>query len=350
MSKIAEGLRPLTIPIDGIEPDPRNARLHPEPNLNAIKKSLEAYGQRKPIVVNRRTKHIEAGNGLYAAAKALGWEDVAVVFVDDDKETAIAYGVMDNKSAVLADWDLPSLTDLLVELDSKAYDLSSTGFSDEEISELLNQGMPEHSLSSRLSKGYVEGIEEIDPLKLAYRLESICHCRKRDLAVDLFSGTGRLAFWYKRLFRNVVRVDKETYDGIDYNETVAKFLPKHLGEFAEFDFIDFDDEGCPGKELQTFFSLIEGRKDPFVLCVTDGMGLALKVRGKINLYDKYLLGINEPIKIKDNSEYEHFDQYLKHLIDTLCARHGFRNRILNWHRGANGNVIYAGFEITALRT
>jgi ParB-like chromosome segregation protein Spo0J len=55
MTNIAESLQPLIVPITQIKPDPKNARIHPEPNLNAIKKSLETYGQRKPIVVNKRT-------------------------------------------------------------------------------------------------------------------------------------------------------------------------------------------------------------------------------------------------------------------------------------------------------
>jgi ParB-like nuclease domain. len=61
--------------------------LHPDLNLKAIKKSLEIYGQRKPIVVNKNRGFIEAGNGLFAAAKALGWKEIAVVFVNDDKDT-----------------------------------------------------------------------------------------------------------------------------------------------------------------------------------------------------------------------------------------------------------------------
>ena len=75
MSEIAEQLKFLAIPINTIKTDPKNARLHSDLNLNVIKKSLEIYGQRKPIVVNKNTGLIEAGNGLYLAAKALGWQN-----------------------------------------------------------------------------------------------------------------------------------------------------------------------------------------------------------------------------------------------------------------------------------
>ena len=349
MSKIISQLLPLAISIDKIRSITRNARLHPHENLAALKVSLETYGQRKPIVVNNRTGYIEAGNGLFIAAKALGWQEIAAIYVNDDNETASAFGLMDNQSALLADWDLPNLREIITELNSKDLDLFSTGFSDDEINALLSPESLEHNMSSQISKGYVEGIENIDPLKLAFRLESVCHCEQRKLAIDLFSGQGRLSFWYQRLFNKTIRVDRQSYDGIDFNQKASIFLEKHLKDFMDFNFIDFDDEGCPGRELQLFFSLIEGKQSPFILCLTDGLGLALKIRVKINLYDKYLYGRNNIQKIKNNSGYENFDRYVKHLIDTLCYKYGFYNRVLNWYRGAQGNVIYAGFEITPQR-
>ena len=344
--QITEQLHPLAISIDKISLDPKNARLHPEINLNMIKKSLVVYGQRKPIIVNKNTGFIEAGNGLYIAARALGWQEIAVVYVDDDNDTAYAYGLMDNKSALLADWDLLNLKEILNELDSRSFNLSSTGFSNSEIEELLNPLTPEHNMSSQLSKGYVDGIDQIDPLKLAYRLESVCHCSERKLAIELFAGKGRRSFWYKRLFNSVIRIDKENYDGVDYNQKAEEFFKEHLSKFMDFDYIDFDDEGCPGKELQLFFSIITGKDKPFILCLTDGMGLAFKIRAKTNLYDKYLFGRNEVMQVKDDSLYRDFDIYVKHLVDTLCTRYGFNSKIINWYRGAEGNVIYASFEIS----
>jgi hypothetical protein len=52
--------------------------------------------------------------------------------------------------------------------------------------------------------------------------------------------------------------------------------------------------------------------------------------------------------IQDDSRYRDFDQYVKHLVDALCIRYGFTNKVINWYRGADGNVIYACFEITTL--
>ena len=138
-SNIIPSLQPLSVDIKSIKPDPRNARKHPPRNLETIKRSLETYGQRKPIVVNARTNIIEAGNALWESAKALGWDRIAVVKVDDSKEMATGYGIMDNQSALLAEWDLPVLKDILEELDTGAWDMALTGFLGSEIEDLMSQ-------------------------------------------------------------------------------------------------------------------------------------------------------------------------------------------------------------------
>lgn len=60
---IAENLTPLLVLIGSVKPDARNARLHPQPNLDALKRSLEAYGQRKPVFrpheLSSKTNHKE---------------------------------------------------------------------------------------------------------------------------------------------------------------------------------------------------------------------------------------------------------------------------------------------------
>jgi hypothetical protein len=116
LSHIAEPLRGLAVPCADLLLDPANARRHPERNLEAIKGSLRVYGQRKPVVVNRRTGAIEAGNGTLQAALALGWSHLAVVYVDDDPMTAAGFAIADNRTAELAEWDRKALDKLLGEI------------------------------------------------------------------------------------------------------------------------------------------------------------------------------------------------------------------------------------------
>jgi ParB-like chromosome segregation protein Spo0J len=116
LAYIAENLRPLAVPCDSIDVDPRNARKHGEENLSSIRASLRVYGQRKPIVVNRRTNTVEAGSGSLVAARELGWTHIAAVFVDDDPMTAAGFAIADNRTAELAEWDQSTLEATLREL------------------------------------------------------------------------------------------------------------------------------------------------------------------------------------------------------------------------------------------
>jgi hypothetical protein len=120
---IAEQLRPLAVPLEELVPDPKNARKHNDSNLKAIVASLKAFGQVKPIVVNRETKIIEAGNGAFMAAQKLGWSHIAAVYVDHDAAAARGYALADNRTAELAEWDENVLFELLDEVQNDSPDL-----------------------------------------------------------------------------------------------------------------------------------------------------------------------------------------------------------------------------------
>jgi DNA modification methylase len=136
LSYIAEPLRALAVPIERLRTDPANARKHPERNIEAIKASLARYGQRKPLVVNKETGIIEAGNATWEAARALGWTHLAVVYVRDDPTTASGYAIADNRTAELALWDEETLARQLAAL-QEVGELSATGFDPEELRALL---------------------------------------------------------------------------------------------------------------------------------------------------------------------------------------------------------------------
>jgi len=135
LSYIIEPLRPLAVLIDSVALDPSNAMDHPSENLEAIRGSLAKYGQRKPVVVNRNGNVIEAGNGTWVAAKALGWEYLAAVFVDDDPHTATGYAIADNRTAQLAGWFYERLVAQLQTFDEPAAEVP--GVSEEFLAEVM---------------------------------------------------------------------------------------------------------------------------------------------------------------------------------------------------------------------
>jgi hypothetical protein len=125
LGHIAESLRPLAVPIGELVKDPANSRWHGPKNLEGIAASLRVYGQRTPLVVNRRNKNvIEKGNGTLDAAVALGWSHVAVVWVDDDPATAAGYSIADNRIPELAEWDAAALDQLLRSVQTEDEDLA----------------------------------------------------------------------------------------------------------------------------------------------------------------------------------------------------------------------------------
>ncbi len=131
---IIEALWDLTVPIDFLRPDPTNPR---KGDVKAVARSLAAFKQRKPVVA-KSDGTITAGHHMHAAAVGLGWERIAAVLVDDDDETARAFGLADNRTNDLGRYDHQMLADslaLVVEADDGL--LEATSYSVEDLETLL---------------------------------------------------------------------------------------------------------------------------------------------------------------------------------------------------------------------
>jgi DNA modification methylase len=112
-------------------------------DIEAVKRSLEAFGQRKPIVVRRSDNVVIAGNHTLQAAQALGWDEIAVVWVDDDEVTSKAFALADNRTAELGDYDEEALADLINDVGSLNPGLlESSGWDDKAVQELLDRVEP----------------------------------------------------------------------------------------------------------------------------------------------------------------------------------------------------------------
>src|SRR3990172_9879958 len=86
-------------PIARLQANPRNYRSHPPEQIQVLVASLLRHGQQKPIVVTPDGV-ILAGHGVLEAAKAAGWQEVAVkVYTGSNPE---AYLVDDNETERLA--------------------------------------------------------------------------------------------------------------------------------------------------------------------------------------------------------------------------------------------------------
>lgn len=136
LSHIVEQLRPLAVPCDQLTLDPKNARVHDERNLKAIADSLRQFGQRLPIVVQKDGMIVRAGNGRLTVARAMGWTHIAAVVTDDADEVAAAFGIADNRTAELAEWDDDILAEVMESVDGM--DVEPIGWSAAEIKAMTN--------------------------------------------------------------------------------------------------------------------------------------------------------------------------------------------------------------------
>ena len=137
-SNIIPQLQRFAVPIDSLAPDPANARRHGEKNLAAIEASLRRFGQRTPIVVQAEGRIVRAGNGRLAAAKALGWIEIAAVIVEEANVEAAAFAIADNRTSDLAGWDDVALAEQLSAFEADNVDLEDIGFWKEDYQALLD--------------------------------------------------------------------------------------------------------------------------------------------------------------------------------------------------------------------
>lgn len=105
LERIDPQLLPLVVPIASLVPDPDNARLHGDRNMEAICESLKRFGQKTALVVRRKDRKVAAGNGRLAAAKQLGWSKIAASFSDMTDAEFSAYALADNRTSELAEWN-----------------------------------------------------------------------------------------------------------------------------------------------------------------------------------------------------------------------------------------------------
>lgn len=121
-----------TVPIKELLIHPLNPR---EGDIGALIESLTHMGQYRPIVVNKRTKHCLSGNHTLQAAHQLGWEKLAVHWVDVDDVEEIKILIVDNRTSDLATYDSNELRGLLVNTS-----LKGTGFNPDDVQEILSGG------------------------------------------------------------------------------------------------------------------------------------------------------------------------------------------------------------------
>jgi len=116
------------VSISALKTPDKNTRIHPEKQINEMRRSLKKWGQYKNIVIDENNL-ILAGNGLVEAMKAEGMKKAyAVVLYDLTENEKKKLMMADNKTAGLGIDNLANIEEIISELDG---DFDIPGFDDE---------------------------------------------------------------------------------------------------------------------------------------------------------------------------------------------------------------------------
>ena len=125
------------VPLGKLVPYVNNARTHSPEQLVKLRSSLREFGFVNPVIIDRDFNVI-AGHGRIAAAKEEGIAEVPCVFADFLTEAQKkAYILADNRMALDAGWDEELLRIEIESLQGADFDVSLTGFGEDEIADLF---------------------------------------------------------------------------------------------------------------------------------------------------------------------------------------------------------------------
>lgn len=125
------------VKVSELIPYVNNARTHSQEQVNKLRSSLREFGFVNPVIIDA-DKNVIAGHGRLMAAKEEGITEVPCVLVDYLTEAQKkAYILADNRYAQDAGWDEELLRLEIETLEGMDFDVSLTGFNEDEISDLF---------------------------------------------------------------------------------------------------------------------------------------------------------------------------------------------------------------------
>jgi DNA modification methylase len=134
-SLLKQSLSIIYLPIQALQLNPRNPRLHSKRQIKQIAQSIQRFGFNVPVLANSLNQ-VLVGHGRVLAAQLLGLTEVPVIrieFLTDAQ--AQAFAIADNRLQEHSSWDHQLLAEIFTELAALELDFSleDTGFSMGEI-------------------------------------------------------------------------------------------------------------------------------------------------------------------------------------------------------------------------
>ena len=217
------------LPLRQITGYARNAKLHPQSQIDALKKSMQNFGFNNPILIDK-SGTIVAGHGRYEAARQLGMSTVPTIslghLTDAQRQ---AYIVADNRIAEMGSYDEELLAAEIAKIAGFGIDVEAMGFSTEEVEDALaaaaNGGFD-------LVEQFGDSSEEIYELKddLRFPLEGSWELPKlrTDMQLEI---PDNISLWtYRRITEGMELPPPYLYNyrmdssvGLDWKQTIVSF-------------------------------------------------------------------------------------------------------------------------------
>lgn len=124
------------VAIDDLIPWDKNPRFNDQA-VEPVMRSIQRFGFANPVIARADNNVVVCGHTRLKAAKSLGMTRVPVRFMDLTDEEATALALADNRLGEIAAWDDGMLGDILEELGNIDFDTTITGFSQQEIDQLM---------------------------------------------------------------------------------------------------------------------------------------------------------------------------------------------------------------------
>ena len=175
----------LLVKVAEIVPYSRNSRTHSNAQIEQIAASITQFGFTSPLLVDE-TNTLIAGHGRLEAAKRLHMAELPAILLtglSDAQKQALR--IADNRIPLSAAWDDALLHAELTDLRDAGFDLSLTGFADDELSALFadaNEGLTD---PDDVPEPPAEPVTPLGDVWLLGRHRLLCGDATRDVDVSL---------------------------------------------------------------------------------------------------------------------------------------------------------------------
>ena len=221
--------------IDDIKPYENNAKLHPEEQIEQIKKSIQEFGMNDPIAIDKDGIIVE-GHGRLLACKELGFKEIPIIRLDHlNEEQRKAYTLIHNKLTMNSDFDIDVLSNELDDILN--INMPDFGFNLDDIEFEIDEGNDENPYTTVINipqyeiKGDEPTIDElVDNQKTSKLIDEIKKSNITDEQKEFLikAAQRHLAFNYSNIAEYYAHQDKEMQELmeksalviIDFNDAI----------------------------------------------------------------------------------------------------------------------------------